>query len=195
MKIIAFGHRKRTGKDTLAKALAEALSEKVGKQFVKKAAFADPLYFICHMLYSWDGFATKEDYDLELADKTVVLPTIGKTPRQILIEMGTPAIRDVVYSNTWIDYTLRKQSSDLKFLFISDLRFPNEFNAVKEAGGICVRIDRPSIPNTEDLADSALANETRWDSIITNDGSLKKMMFTAAKELGPYLERNLLNDF
>lgn len=195
MKIIAFGHRKRTGKDTIAKAFEHTLSEKMGKNFVRKIAFADPLYQICHELYSWDGFGTKEDYDLGFKDKTVLLPNIGKTPRQILIEMGTPAIRQVVYERTWIDCALKNQPPDIKLLLISDLRFPNEFDAVKEAGGVCVRVDRPAIEPTEDIADSALASETRWDCILVNDGSIRRLVYSAATALSEYLERRLINDF
>lgn len=72
-KIIAFGHKKRTGKDTAANELCRELQNVVGYSKVKTVAFADPLYGICNQLYGWDGFRSKEEYDLGAADKTVVL--------------------------------------------------------------------------------------------------------------------------
>ena len=167
-KIVAFGHRKRVGKDLSSQFLTELLSK--NNITYKKISFADKLYDIAHQLYGWDGFMDKAFYENHPEYKELLLVNINKTPRQILIDLGTTGIRKAVYNNTWVDYALRtKYEEDV--IIISDLRFPNEFDTVKSLGGICIKINRPDIPNTDDLADCALENETRWDYVINNVGN------------------------
>lgn len=73
------------------------------------------------------------------------------TPRVALQQLGTEYGRNC-YSSIWIDYTFReikKITSDPMFVrdhccgvVISDVRFRNEFEAVKNNGGVNVRIVR-----------------------------------------------------
>lgn len=156
----------------------------LGSTRVKKIAFADPLYEICHTLYGWAGFKCKDDYDAELVDKSLVLPEIGLSPRQLLIGTGM-AVRSV-YEPTWVQYAINQRDCDV--VIISDMRFPNEFQAVKDSGGLCIRIDRPDIENTNDIADCALDSEIRWDSTIVNDGSINKLCYNVYKEVQSYLD-------
>lgn len=182
-KIVAFGHKKRTGKDTAANELILELKRTLGVSRVKKIAFADPLYEVCYKLYGWAGFKPKTDYDMELADKAEILPEIGKTPRELLIDMGM-AVRSV-YAPTWVQYALNQEDTDV--IIVSDMRFPNEFQAVKDAGGLCVKINRPSVTPTDDTADCALDDEIRWDADIVNDGSINRLCYKVYKEVRNYL--------
>ena len=171
--IIALGHRRGVGKNAFAKLLAEELDSR-GKPY-RVAAFADALYSIAHQLYGWAGFASKEYYEKYRQSKEIVLPALGMTPREVLIRLGTNAIRQQVYDRTWVNLLLHSVGKH-ETLIITDLRFPNEFSEVKKHGGLNIRIDRPLVPFSNDLADSALAGESDgWDQIILNDGTLEEL--------------------
>jgi hypothetical protein len=58
-------------------------------------------------------------------------------------------------------------------VFISDMRFPNEADLVKELSGYNVRILRPGLDDGDGHAsEHALDNYQGWDLEILNDGGL-----------------------
>ncbi len=172
MKIVAFGHRQRVGKDTAAELLRQNIVVKHPKIDIQKIGFATPLYEMAHHLYGWLGFKDKLFYEKYPKLKEVALPEIHMSPRQILIDLGTKAIRQNVWDKTWVKYLTHSVNCDI--LLITDMRFPNEFQEVKEMGGLCIRIDR-KVELSFDLADQALASHIGWDLIIQNDGTLKEL--------------------
>lgn len=190
MQIVSFGHRKTTGKDTSARFLANMYRTTHPGSNVIKSAFAIKLYDICYQLYGWTGFNTYEYYQEHPQYKESLLPILGKTVRQILIEIGIK-VREV-YEATWIDYLLQHKKADL--LIISDLRFPNEFDAIKNMGGYCIHIDRPSIEHTDDEADTALANYGEWDDEIINDGTPGQLYIKVQQVCSKLLKTNLKED-
>jgi|SRR5437016_2755394 len=174
MRIMAFGHRKQVGKDTACNFLVSHLKLNTKNQRIGKLGFATKLYDICHQLYGWLGFKDEIYYETHQDEKEKVLSIIGKTPRQILLDMGTKVCREV-YQYTWVDYIASNMNYD--YIAIKDMRFENEFKAIKDNGGYCIRIDRPSIPHTDDIADTGLAHlpDSAWDAVIMNNGSLNDL--------------------
>ena len=83
------------------------------------------------------------------------------TPRLLLQIIGTECIRDKVHPNAWVnalfaDYKYEIHRSEVPtraagFIdqhvypnwIITDMRFPNEMEAVKSRGGITIRVNRP----------------------------------------------------
>ena len=83
------------------------------------------------------------------------------TPRLLLQIIGTECIRDKVHPNAWVnalfaDYKYEIHRSEVStraagFIdqhvypnwIITDMRFPNELEAVKSKGGITIRVNRP----------------------------------------------------
>ena len=83
------------------------------------------------------------------------------TPRLLLQIIGTECIRDKVHPNAWVnalfaDYKYEIHRSEVStraagFIdqhvypnwIITDMRFPNELEAVKSRGGITIRVNRP----------------------------------------------------
>ena len=77
---------------------------------------------------------------------------------------------------------------------ITDLRFPNEFEAVKDRGGITIKVNRntlitdnngdPIDPNKSYYAistvqhpsETALDNETRWDYVVDNNSTIEDLI-------------------
>ena len=167
---IGLGHYKRTGKDTFGNFLVEACRERDPHVTIGKRSFAYKLKQVCHDLYGWAGLRDPEFYETREGEqyREVVLPEIGKSPRQIWIDMGTKAIRENVYEPTWLDYLL-KGEHDLDVLVIPDVRFPNEAEAIRESGGVLVKIVRPGYGPGPDIADRALLDYDGWDYVIGGD--------------------------
>lgn len=170
MKIIAFGHRREVGKDTAATFLVSYLRTNKKGISVRKLGFASKLKEISHSLYSWAGLKDEEYYEQNYKEKEVVLPTLGKTPRQIWIEVGNYMRQ--VHNDTWLAYLFLGVKAD--YMILKDLRFPNEAEAVKKHGGLVIRIDRASVQKHDDYADSALAEYKDWDYVWENNGSLRE---------------------
>jgi len=175
-RIIAFGHRKRTGKDAAAKFLTTILKQNCPKLNIRKTSFAYKLKDICHQLYAWAGLREPVYYENHPEAREIKLPELNMSPREVWIKLGTPAIREAVFDSTWVEYCLRA-NEDADILIITDLRFPNEFQAVQKANGDCIKIIRESIPDTDDVADIALANmpDHKWDQVVHNNGSLEDL--------------------
>lgn len=183
--LIAFGHEKKVGKDTISKFLIQELRLKYKGIYVQKAGFADKLKKICFDLYSWAGLRSKDYYDENLNEKEKPLPKLGKSARQIWIEVGNK-LREV-YEHTWIDSLLLGSSADV--LIISDLRFPNEANRILKHGGFTFKLERPEIKHTSDAADDALIGYSNWTEILLNNSDL-----THLYDLAQYLMEKYFND-
>jgi len=183
VKLVAFGHEKRVGKDTAARFLCSHLRIAGKYRNVKVCGFADKLKDVCYQLYSWAGLKTREYYEDHQLEKDIVLPAIGKSPRQIWIELGTTVGRSI-YEHTWIDYLFNHINAEV--IIIQDMRFPNEADRIKALGGLVIKIVRPSIPHTSDIADDPLLNYEGWSQIIMNDsdlGSFNKKIISIAELL------------
>lgn len=172
MKIIAFGHRRRTGKDTAGKLLEQIIRLENPRLLVRCKSFAWKLKEICFQLYAWAGLREPSYYDSYEDSKEISLPALGKSPRTIWIEVGN-FLRNV-YPETWINYLIRGITS-CDVLIITDLRYENEAAIIKTHGGYCIKVERPEIPEYDDIADSGLKNYTNWDRILINNGTLNDL--------------------
>jgi len=176
MKILGLGHYSRTGKDSLANFIIAYVAQAYRTAKVIKRPFAWKLKQICFELYGWAGMMQPEFYETQEGEpyRDVVLPAIGKTPVQIWVDMGTPAVRNCVYQDTWIDYLL-KTDHDCDLLIIPDVRFANEVAAVKALGGTICKIVRPGYGPRPTVADRALVGFTGWDYVIGGVGTMDSL--------------------
>jgi len=181
MKIIGLGHYSRTGKDTLANAVVDHLKERVPHMRVAKRSFAWKLKQICYDLYAWDGLRQPEFYETLEGEKfrDIPLPTIGKTPVQIWVDMGTPAVREQVYQKTWIVYLL-KGTTGVDVLIVPDVRFPNEVEAMQELGATLVKVVRPGYGPRKTVADRQLVGFTGWDFVVGSVGTMDSLRLWGA---------------
>lgn len=168
MKIVAFGHRRRVGKDTASKFLDTTLRIEARHLKIKRVSFAAKLKDICTQMFGWAGLQEAQYYEDHPEYREVILPEIGKSPRDIWIEVGNK-MREV-YQNVWLDYAMRGIKADV--IIISDLRFTNEATRVRQLGGMLIKVTRSNVPVSDDASDSALDNWTDWDRIINNSGEL-----------------------
>lgn len=178
MILVAFGHQKRVGKDQFAKFCVDYLrqTDQYSRKKIVRRGFADKLYEFCYSMYSYAGFKTRQYYIENQEAKEEFLPAIGMTARQLLIDISNK-IREFD-PNIWLNGAVKDTTCDL--LFITDCRYPNEFNTIESSGGILVRVTRPDLPVPTDMADTALIGwEDKWHHTINNDGDLNNLRLAA----------------
>lgn len=100
------------------------------------------------------------------------------TPRKMLQLLGTEAGRMVIHPNIWVNALFSDYQNDVNWV-VTDVRFPNEADAIKAKGGKLIRLVRNSdTPMTdEELAIAQHPSETSlddyqgFDALIENDGT------------------------
>lgn len=153
--IIGLGHAARVGKDTCAAQLVE-------HHGYQRVAFADAIR----------DFVYRMDPDVRLqvnvhgweASK-LAHPFV----RHALVDAGYHA-RDVMGEDVWIRAAMRRVTSGRTV--ITDMRYPNEVDAIRSIGGVIVKVERPGVEPLPNVADQALASYDGWDAVIVNDGTL-----------------------
>lgn len=111
------------------------------------------------------------------------------TVREFLQKLGTDAVRHGLHENTWVNALFANYRVDDEEIrdghvridlpksnwIITDTRFLNEANAIKERGGIVVRIDRPGVgPVNKHKSETELDHYDFYYRII-NDGSIEDL--------------------
>lgn len=157
----------------------------------------------------------------EEAEKNVQIFKGGKveilkmTPRLLLQIIGTECIRDKVHPNAWVnalftDY--RSNGISEKYLasrgqlvlknnypnwIITDMRFPNELEAVKKRGGITIRVNRNfhldlvngihvetirkgSLTEMEEHPSEKALDDAEFDYTIENNSSIEDLIHTVS---------------
>lgn len=75
-----------------------------------------------------------------------------ENPRKALVFIGTDLCRNLVDEEIWLNLTLNKIQKMEGHIVITDARFKNERQAIKNLGGITMFIDRPSITKSFDAS-------------------------------------------
>ncbi len=171
MKIVGIGYKKGSGKDQFATFMHTYIRCTKPGLCVKRVSFADKLKGISYQLYGWAGLNYGPYYETYRDKKEVPLPLIGKSPRQLWIEVGNK-LREV-HPGTWIDFALRGIVADI--IIIPDVRFKNEARAIRNQGGTLIRIDRSNIEQGTDPAEVELDDWDDWNIIINNNRDLKSL--------------------
>lgn len=166
--------KKRSGKDTLAATLVEEFG-------FQRFAFADPLKDAVSRLPIpvYDTLTERPRYRC-LKD---VLSEHGwegakeiRAVRRLLQEYGV-AIREI-QEDFWVRATLDRavqHTHETGPSVITDVRFPNEADEVRDAGGMIVRIVRPGQDSTDTHASEVALDDYEEDVLVANDGSLEAL--------------------
>lgn len=101
--------------------------------------------------------------------------------REFLQKLGTEGLRDGLHKNVWVnalmaDYKAPKmdQRNPSKWI-ITDTRFPNEAQAIKDKRGIIIRVERPGVDPTNLHESETALDDYPFDYVIVNDGSIKDL--------------------
>lgn len=98
----------------------------------------------------------------------------GKTPREAMQTLGTEWGRAMISPNLWVNAAMSVVDTVLDHdgrVVIDDLRFENEAVAIKERGGIIIRIDRPGVGPVN--AHTSERNPIRHDWWIDNRSDIE----------------------
>ena len=164
--IIGLSGYARSGKDTAADRL-------VGSHNFTRYSFAAPMkeaMYILNPIVSSDkisNFRYKDLVDVYGLDKSKEsYPEI----RRLLQVFGTEIGRTMFGENFWVDLTLNSIKENN--VVISDVRFKNEADAIKSAGGQVWRINRHGIGPVTNHASEIDLDDYSFDHIIDNDYSV-----------------------
>lgn len=99
------------------------------------------------------------------------------TVRSFLQRLGTEAIRQRIHQNAWVNALFAEYTPEQNWV-ITDVRFENEAQRVKDMGGSLIRIDRPTESKTDEHpSETALDGYNGWDYYIANIGDLDEFNF------------------
>jgi len=162
-KIIGIGYKKFRGKDSLADCL-------VDDHGFLRVSFAKKLKEAAKIIF---GFTDEQLTDPVL--KETPDEFWGFSPRFALQGTGD-GLRKHVDPLVWIKAAFRfSPDEEAKDVVVSDVRYLNELNTVKEYGGVAVRMDR-EIEESEDdelakhVSEVELDNYHDWDMVVDNNG-------------------------
>lgn len=122
---------------------------------------------------------------------------IPMTVREFLQKLGTDAMRYGLHPNVWVNALFADYKQDILAgptpnfegsgqaykhpnWIITDVRFPNEADAIREKGGLLIQVRRPDITVHTDMtplheSETALDDYTGFDHVIINDEGLEEL--------------------
>ena len=199
--IIGISGKIGSGKDTIGEIIQNLCITNGGREFqIKK--YAGKLKQIASLL---TGIPL---YDFELQDfkKTLLgeeWGTVRPNPlnavpvfenvqfnelmsvREFLQKLGTEAMRDGLHTNVWVnalmcDYRRPKMSeSNPSHWIITDVRFPNELEAINDVNGLTIRVVRPQIETanfkSQHPSETSL-DSAEFDYTIINDSTIDELI-------------------
>lgn len=100
------------------------------------------------------------------------IPELGyKSFRYLCQTQGTEWGRTLIDKDLWVKLVVNNpKRPDL--LVIDDVRFPNEHEAIRRAGGQVWRVHRPGVLPTSDHPSEGLLEGFEFDATITNSGTI-----------------------
>lgn len=149
------------------------ITAEYGHQLV---SFAAPLKRMVRGMFEDAGLSEKvirEAMDGDL--KEVPLIPFGCSPRYMMQKLGVEWGRDMISKSLWVDVLLNRVANQKAFV-VDDMRFPNEYNAMRYAGAYMVKVDRPFDDAYEATHSSEGALDRHdFDAVIYNDGSISDL--------------------
>lgn len=131
-----------------------------------------------------------EKFEDQEFKKTNLGPEWNMTVRDFLQKIGTEGLRTGLHENTWVnalmaDYkpsvvgytSLGEDSYSEPNWIITDTRFPNEAQAIKNAGGIVIRVDRPGVTAINAHPSETSLDNWDFDHKIMNGSDVTALLF------------------
>jgi hypothetical protein len=192
--IIGIAGRKRHGKNAVGRSL-------VDRWGFNTIAFADP---IKEAAMKWWGFSYEQVFGDDL--KEIVDERWGFSPRFAMQYLGTEGVR-AIHKDTWAraciltiqaahagekpaihdEHARAFRSFDKTnagLWCVTDCRFPNEAQIIRDAGGVVIKVIRPGLAVTDTHASETSIDDIEPDHLIVNDGTLKDLERKVADIMG-----------
>lgn len=171
MELIGLSGYARSGKDEAAKVLVEEFG-------FTRVAFADKLRDFLYALnpvvswksdtwvyvqdvidvYGWDGYKSS---------------IYGDEIRRLLQRLGTEAGRQTLRDTIWIDAALTGLPEDAKVV-VTDCRFPNEAQAIKDRSGSVWRVKRRDVGPANAHPSETSLDDWKFDKTLMNYGTVEE---------------------
>jgi hypothetical protein len=165
MSIIAISGYAKSGKSQVAQYIQELQPHKNWK--IK--GYSQKLKEIAGLMTSIpaDIFESQQGKQLQL-------PGWGMTVREFLQKLGTEAIRDNLHKDAWV-MSLFSDYRNYDNWIITDCRFHNEADMVKNLGGTIVRVNRTGVHPLNFHPSETSMDDWDFDHIIENNGTLEDL--------------------
>ncbi len=141
-------------------------------------AFADPLKDVVSTVYDLPRHLLEGETPESREWRKLAHPNLGgKTPEQALQQIGTEGFR-AFYSETWVN----KLTRSILLLppgtraVVTDVRFVNEFEALRQLGASFIYIHRPGIDRQNHSSEQVEELMPFCDHYINNDGSVEDLL-------------------
>jgi ABC-type oligopeptide transport system ATPase subunit len=94
------------------------------------------------------------------------------TVRDFLQKLGTDALRNNLHDNVWVNALMADYDEEYSNWIITDTRFPNEAMAIKNKGGIILRVERPGVSPINDHPSETGLDHWKFDYRIVNNSDM-----------------------
>jgi hypothetical protein len=167
MAIIGISGHAQSGKDKTASIIQEFCP----KQYWVVQKFATPLKTVAAYL---TGFPVDAFEDNDFKCKRLGEEWGCITVREFLQKLGTDAVRNNLHKNTWVNQVMSTYESYLNHpnWIITDVRFPNEADAILKNDGFIIRLNRQVGEVMPHESETALDHYQNFKYVIDNNGSL-----------------------
>jgi len=181
MKVIGISAKAGGGKDTAYDLLKKSLEER--GYSITRLAFADVLKEALGIILGFDVERLKWDYDYKQGDTLddgspdPACKMLGMNRRVIMQLFGTEAMRQGLHQDIWIIALklaiARGEYDEYDVGVLTDCRFINELQFVKDMDGMLIKLERKGdvstlIEDVEHLSEREWDQWTSWDEVIQN---------------------------
>ena len=101
------------------------------------------------------------------------------------------AIREI-QPEFWIDAAMAEADRESRPVVVTDVRFPNEVEAIRARGGLFVRVTRPGVYGVNEHISEHAIDHIPADYTIHNAGSLDDLAASVRRQLGHVVTVNAL---
>lgn len=161
VEVIGLAGYAQTGKDTVGKILVEEhgfVRYSFADKLKEAIRLLDPIIMRGHIPYTFSQLERLHDGDLKH------LPEV----RDLYQRFGTDAMRKV-YPDVWVEALYNSWSIEHDKIVITDVRFPNEVEAIQGWGGDVYRVIRPGYGPVNDHFSETALDDYPLPSILNND--------------------------
>lgn len=177
--IIGIAGYKGSGKDTAGSVLIQNYG-------FQRISFAKPIKDLVSDMFNIDRYEIEGSCELtrELREDPS-RGAYGMSQRKLLQDIGT-GLRHIVHKDIWVDMTIKQCMADENYV-ITDVRFPNEVEAIHKDGGFVIGVKRPGFRGDGHESEHALDN-TALPYIVNNDGTMEDLKNKIDKLIGEKLK-------
>lgn len=186
--LIGISGKKRAGKDTVAETL-------VGEFGFVRYAFADVMKAamltldpIVYARLQTSPFASFEGAIAHPVRLSTLVEAYGwegakEEPevRRLLQVFGTEVGRAMFGEDFWVDQTMHRILREDRPVVVTDVRFPNEYEAIGKAGGLLVRVNRPGMTHDDEHPSETALDTHEFPLTIRNDSTLDELAMDARR--------------